>query len=649
MIHVIRRSMRASHRSLRPPGATRHNRTPLSMMGESLALCACALLAAVGATRSSSAATDGPGAQRQHAIAMHGAPEEAAGFRHFRYTNPDAPKGGRAVLGISGSFDSLNPLIIKGVAAAGVREFVVESLLTRGLNEPFTLYGLLAEAIEVPEDRSAITFHLDARARFSDGKPVTADDVLFSWEILRDRGRPNYRTYYRKVQDATRIDARTVRFTFKPESDADTIATGAPRFDREMPLIMGLMPVLPRHQFDPETFEQTSLEPFVASGPYVFGRIDRGRAITYVRDPDYWGKDLAVNRGRFNFDEIRFDYYRDASVMLESFRTGDIDVRPEEDPARWAEGYKSAAYAEGRIVKREFDIALPAGMTALAFNTRRPFFHDPRVRQALILLFDFEFINRSLYFGLFQRSESYFARSMLAANGRPADARERQLLAPFKDAVKPDVLEGRYRFPTSDGSGQNRDNWRRAFELLKAAGYEQKGGKLVHAATGQNLSFEILANTTAHPRLLASFTNDLARLGISANVRVVDSAQYQSRLNVYDFDMIQTTWPSSLSPGNEQLFRWSRKAAATDGTFNFAGVDSAAADAMISAMLSAKSAEDFVSAVRALDRVLISGDYVIPLFHVPKQWVAHWRHIKSPAVTPISGYSFDTWWIEGQR
>lgn len=619
-------------------------------MSRRIPLAIAALLLAALPARATS--PDAVELRPAHAIAMHGSPQEPAGFPHFRYVNPDAPKGGRITLGMSGSFDSLNPLIVKGVAAAGVRELVIESLLARGANEPFTLYGLLAESIEVPDDRSAITFNLHPKAAFSDRRPVTADDVLFSFEVLRDRGRPNYRTYYKKVARAERLGERRVRFTFQPEpadvADAPGGGSG-PRYDREMPLIMGLMPVLPRHHFDAETFERTSLEPFVASGPYTFGRIDRGRSITYDLDPGYWGRDLPVNRGRFNSAEIRYDYYRDASVMLEEFKTGHIDIRPEEDPARWAEGYKAPALEDGRILKRELDVAIPAGMTALAFNTRRPMLADPRVRRALMLLFDFEFINKSLYFGLFKRTRSYFERSMLSSAGRPADERERQLLAPFASSLKPEIMDGTYQLPASDGSGQNRENWRRAFALLKDAGFEQRAGKLVHAASGQPLAFEILANSTAHARLLTSFTGDLARLGIAAQVRVVDSAQYQSRLTTFDYDMIQTTWPSSLSPGNEQLFRWSRRSAATEGTFNFAGVDSPAADAMISALLSARSEPEFVSAVRALDRVLLSGEYVIPLFHVPKQWIAHWRHLKSPDKIPISGWNLDTWWVEGEK
>ncbi|PPD30127.1 MAG: ABC transporter substrate-binding protein [Hyphomicrobium sp.] len=581
-----------------------------------------------------------------HGIAMHGVVKEPAGFPHFGYVNPGAPKGGRVTLGVNGTFDSLNPLIVKGVAPNGVRDHVIESLLTRGQDEPFSLYGLLATAIEVPDDRSAITFHLHPMATFSDGKPVTTDDVLFSFDLLKEKGRPNFRTYYKKVDKAEKISDRVVRFTFKPE-DAQEVAPGAPaRFDREMPLIMGLMPVMAKHAFTAETFDRTTLLPFVASGPYTFGKIEAGRTVTYDRNPNYWGRDLPVNRGRFNFAEIRYDYFRDATTMLEAFKTGDIDLRVEEDPARWAEGYKVAAYTDGRIVKRELETTVPAGMTALAFNTRRSHFQDTRVRQALIRLFNFEFLNKSLYFGLFKRTESYFERSVLSAARRPLDLEESRLLKPYAASLKPEVLAGTYRLPETDGSGQNRDNWRQALALLKDAGYEQRGSKLVQSKTGQPLAFEILANTTAHQRMLLNFTSDLERLGIEARVRVVDSAQYQARLTTYDYDMIQVTWTSSLSPGNEQLFRWSERSAGVEGTYNFAGVKTAAADAMISAMLQATTAESFVSAVRALDRVLLSGDYVIPLFHVPKQWVAHWRHLNGPPRTPISGFSLDTWWIE---
>lgn len=568
-----------------------------------------------------------------HGIAMHGQPKQPADFSHFSYVNPQAPKGGRLTLSSFGSFDSLNPLIVKGEPAAGIREYVYETLMARGLDEPFTLYGLIAETIEVPDDRSWITFNLNPKAHFSDGAPVTAEDVLFSFELLKEKGRPNHRTYYRKVAKAERLSEHAVRFTFDNSGD------------REMPLILGLLPVLPKHLIDPQTFDSTSLKAPVGSGPYRVGRVDAGRSISYERDTNYWGKDLPVNRGRFNFDEIRFDYFREASVMFEAFKTGQVDLWLEEDPRRWASGYDFPAVADGRVVKGTFDIGLPAGMTALVFNTRRGVFADPRVREALILLFDFEWINRTLYAGLFKRTQSYFERSILASAGRPADSIERQLLAPYAGYVKPEIMEGRYELPASRGSGSNRKNQSEAFRLLTEAGYELKGGRLVSKTTGAPLTFEILAASTAQEALLLSFARDVERLGIRAKLRVVDSAQYQARLINYDYDMIQNTWVSSLSPGNEQLFRWSAAAADTPGTYNYAGVKNPAADAMIQALLAAKSEEDFVSSVRALDRVLLSGDYVIPLFYTPKQWVAYWKRLEFPEVTPLFGYNVDSWWV----
>ncbi len=571
-------------------------------------------------------------AEPMHGIALHGLPKQPADFQHFSYVNPDAPKGGRLRMSAYGSFDSLNPLIVKGVAANGIRDFVVESLMARGLDEPFTLYGLIAESVEVPDDRSSITFNLNPEARFSDGAPVTADDVLFSFELLKEKGRPNHRTYYGKVAKAERLTDHKVRFTFD--------AAG----DREIPLILGLLPVLPRHVIDAESFENTTLAPPVGSGPYRVTKVDPGRSITYTRDPNYWGKDLPVNRGRFNFDEIRIDYFREGSVMFEAFKTGQVGLWPEEDPRRWANGYDFPAVKDGRVVKADFEIGLPAGMTALVFNTRRKVFADPRVRRALIYLFDFEWINRTLYAGLYSRTQSYFERSVLSSAGRPADDLERQLLAPYAKFVKSQIMDGTYRFPSTSGTGRNRKNQSEAFRLLKEAGYELKSGRLIDKKTGRQLAFEILAASTAQEALLLSFARDVERLGIKVNLRVVDSAQYQARLTNYDYDMIQNSWPSSLSPGNEQLFRWSTAAAKSRGTYNFAGVENPAADAMINALLAAKSEEEFVSAVRALDRVLLSGDYVIPLFYTPKQWLAYWTRLKHPDKTPIFGYNVDSWW-----
>ena len=567
-------------------------------------------------------------------IAMHGEPALKSGFAHFPYVNPQAPKGGRVVLGQSGSFDNLNPLIIKGDPAAGVREFAIESLMARSLDEPFALYPLLADEISTPPDRSEVTFHINPKAHFSDGKPVTADDVLFSFNTLREKGRPNHRTYFKKVKTAERISDLGVRFVFEGGSD------------RELPLILGVMPILARHAFDAETFEQTTLKPFVSSGPYVISNVDPGVSITYTRDANYWGRDLPVNIGRFNFDEIRFDYYRDPATLLEAFQTGSIDVRSEEDPARWAEGYQIDALTDGRMIKAEFATGLPAGMLGLAFNTRRPVFANPLVREALIHLFDFEWVNRNLFHGLYKRTESYFERSYLSSQGHPADAHERELLAPFPDAVLPAIMDGTFRQPAGDGTPQDRRNAKAAFDLLAAAGYKLDGGVMKNAATGAPLTFEILAGSNGQERLFLSFKNSLSKLGIAVTIRVVDSAQYQSRLKDYDFDMVQFSWPSSLSPGNEQLFRWSSGVVNQPGSFNYPGVANPAADAMINAMLTAATAEDFASAVRALDRVLLSGHYVIPLFHIPKQWVAHWAYMKYPATIPVSGYYIDNWWTE---
>ncbi len=606
-------------------------------------IAAAAGEAATGATKSGSAESGGGAETRGapvaedtgkalHAIAMHGAPKYPPGFDHFAHTNPAAPKGGSIRLGVQGTFDSLNPLIIKGVPAAGLREFLYESLLERGLDEPFTLYAGLAWKVDMPADRTSITFHIDPEARFSDGHGVDAEDLLFSWRTLRDHGRPNHRTYYAKVTQAEAISERAVRFELGDGSD------------RELPLILGLMPILPAHLLTEDSFTKTSLAPPVGSGPYVITDVEPGRSVTYARNKEWWGRDRPSHRGRFNFDEIKFEYFRDGSALFEAFKSGRLDVRKEESPTQWAEGYDIPAVREGRLEKKEFPVGLPAGMTALAMNTRREVFADPRVREAMIELFDFEWVNQNLFHGLYTRSQSYFARSELSSNGKPADARERELLKPFADKVLPSILEGRHALPKTAGDGRNRDAWRRAMVMFNKAGYRLKDGVLRHGQTGKSLSFEMLAASVAQQRLFLAYARDLKRLGIDAKVRVVDSTQYQSRLKTYDYDMIQTHWSSSLSPGNEQLFRWSSQMVEREGSFNFAGVANPAVDAMIEALLAADSREDFVSAVRALDRVLLSGHYVVPLFHVEAQWVAHWERLRMPDRTPLFGYQLDTWW-----
>ncbi len=572
-------------------------------------------------------------AQPVTAIAIQGEPKFGPGFANFNSVNPQAPKGGRLVQGVLGSFDTTNPFIIKGVPVAGVRDNVTESLLARGIDEPFSLYGLIAESVEMPDDRSEVTFNLNPKARFSDGRPVTASDVLFSFENLRDKGRPNHRAYFKKVVTTERLSDLKVRFVFENGGD------------RELPLILGVMPILASHVLTSETFEQTSLAPFIGSGPYTMAVIDAGRSITYARNLDYWGLDLPVNRGRFNFDELRYEYFRDDNVMFEAFKNGDLDVRFEDNPALWSQGYDFPGIRDGRIVKAEIARQQPAGMTALVFNTRRPIFANRAVRQALIQLFDFEFVNRSLFNGLYKRTESFFERSMLSSVGRAADEEEMRLLAPFAGSVGGDVMAGQSRLPKTDGSGRNRANLQKALQILTDAGFKTVDGRLVDPASAKPLAFEMLVNS-AQQRLLSGFVADLSRLGISMSIRQVDSAQYQARLRTYDYDMIQTSWPSSLSPGNEQLFRWSGAVGRQDGSFNFAGVDNPAADAMIAAMLAARSPAAFVSAVHALDRVLLSGDYVIALYHVPRYWIAHASRIRYPEQAPMVGLLLDTWWTD---
>jgi peptide/nickel transport system substrate-binding protein len=393
-------------------------------------------------------------AAEQHALAMHGLPALADGFNNFGYVDPKAPKGGRLVESTLGTFDTLNPFVVKGLAVQAVRNYVVESLMTRGFDEPFTLYGLLARSIETDTARTFITFHIDPRAKFSDGRPVTSEDVIFSWQILRDKGRPNFRTYYAKVAAAEAIDARTVRFDL---SGSD---------DRELPLILGLMPVLPKHAVDPATFEDTSFQPPIGSGPYVVGAVDPGKSITFRRNPDYWGRDLAVNRGLWNFDEVRFDYYRDANTQFEAFKKGLFDVISERDPSRWESAYDFPALRDGRVVKEEFPNGLPKGLNGFVFNTRRAVFSDARVREAISLLFDFAWINKNYFFGRYERTMSYFDGSELSSHGIPADARERALLASYPGAVRSDILEGTWSPASGDGSGRDRETLKRALALF---------------------------------------------------------------------------------------------------------------------------------------------------------------------------------------
>jgi len=576
-------------------------------------------------------AAPGPAA---HGIAMHGAPTLPPGFAHLPYAHPLAPRSGRITLALQGGFDSLNPFIVRGVAPDLVGRFVVQSLMARSLDEPFTLYGLVARQVETPRDRSRVTFHLDPAARFSDGRPVSAADILFSFTLLRDHGRPFYRANFEPIRDARMLDPLTIRFGLEGIGD------------RELPLLLGLMPVFAQHATPEAFFSETSFRPLLGSGPYRVSEVRPGERIVLTRREDYWAADLPVHRGYFNFEEIRTDFYRDANTLFEAFKTGLADFRTETDPGRWHTGYDFPAMQSGRVRRGTLPIAAPKGMNGYVFNTRRPLFSDGRVREALGFAFDFEWVNRNLFFGAYRRSASYFDGSDLSARGVPASEAERRLLAPFPDAVRPDILSGAWRPPRSDGSGRDRAVAQRALALLAEAGWELDLGTLRDRVTGQAMAFEIMVLSRQQERLALNFASGLARIGVSAAVRLVDDAQFWRRLSTFDFDMVQWTWPVSPSPGNEQRLRWGSQSADRPGTLNYAGARSPAVDRMIDAMLAAETRPDFVAAVRALDRVLLSGHYVVPLFHSPDQWIACDAALHHPPTIPLLGLPIELWWRE---
>ena len=587
-------------------------------------LLAAAILPAPG--------NQGARAAEAHAIAMHGTPALPADFSAMPYANPAAPKGGRVVWGILGTFDSLNPLIVRGLAVQQMRGYVIESLMARGNDEAFTLYGLIAKTVETDEARSYVTFRLDPRARFSDGKPVTSDDVLFSWALLRDKGRPNHRQYYAKVARAEAPDPMTVRFDLAGAND------------RELPLILGLMPALPRHAIDPATFEDTTMAGPVGSGPYRVSAVRPGASVTLTRNPDYWGRNLPVNRGLWNFDEIRFDFYRESNGQFEAFKRGLYDFRVEHEPLRWHSGYDFSAVRSGEVIRDTIKPGVPQPSEFLVFNTRRSVFSDIRVRKALTLLFDFEWINKNYFFDLYRRTASFYAGSELSAYGRDADARERELLKPYLSTIAPDILDGSYRLPVTDASGRDRSTLRSALALLSEAGYELDGAVLRNRTSKIPFTFEILATTRDQERIALAYQRDLKRAGIEVTVRAVDPVQFDQRRLGYEFDMLQNRWDQSLSPGNEQSFYWGSEAADIPGTRNYMGAKDPAVDAMIAAMLAAHERPAFISAVRALDRVLMSGFYGIPVFNVAEQWIARWNRIEKPSTTALSGYLPETWW-----
>ncbi len=579
-------------------------------------------------------------AEPSHAIAMHGAPALPPDFKAFPYVNPDAPKGGKITYGVEGTFNSVNPFIVQGDAARGLfdQSFgynVFESLLARSRDEAFTLYPLIAKSVETDDDRSFVEFTLDERAQFSDGQPVTVDDVVFSMELLHDKARPLYRRWIDNVAEMAVTGPDKVRFTLKPEAD------------REMPLLLSLLPILPKHATDAEKFDKSTLQPMIATGPYTIDKVDPGQSITLKRNPDYWAKDIPSKAGFDNYDEIQIIYFRDENTMFEAFKKGLLDVFTEGSTKRWAEGYDFPAVTDGRVVKSVFHDELPSGMYGFVFNTRREVFNNREVRRALADLFDFEWANQNLFSGAYTRTKSFFDGSELSSAGRPAGKRELAFFQTHPDAALPEALDGTLQPAVSDGSGRDRHFMRSAFDRLRAAGYELVD-KVMTGPEGKPLSFEILLRGKGGEALATAWQRTLGNLGIDVTIRSVDDAQYQQRLQTYDFDVILQFYYSSLSPGAEQIGRWGSGSRDLEGTYNFAGVADKAVDDAIQNLLNAWTKEEFVSAVRAYDRVLLSGFYVVPLYHLDEQRVAHASAIHHPEKTAIYGYQLQTWWRDQQ-
>ena len=577
-------------------------------------------------------------AQTTHGIAMYGTPALPPDFVSLPYANPDAPKGGRIVFGESGGFDSLNPFILKGNAPAGVSALTVETLMGRSYGEPFALYGLLAESVETDEARSFVAFTLREGARFSDGSPVTPEDVLWSFETLGTKGSPRYASAWAKIAKAEKTGPRTVRFTFNTA-------------DRELPLILGLRPILKKAQWDGKDFTVSSLDAIIGSGPYVIGPFEPGRYISYVRNPDWWGADLPFNRGQHNFDEVRYDYFGDGGVVFEAFKAGDITSYREANSAAWASNYAFPAVQSGDVVLAEIPHQRPSGIDGFVFNTRREIFADWRVREALIQAFNFEFINQTLTGGVQPRITSYFSNSVLGMTpGTPAEGREQALLAPFADSLLPGALEG-YALPVSDGSEANRKGIREATRLLEEAGWTVQNGVLTNAA-GTPFAFDILLVQGEDDMLSIAniYIEALRRLGIAVTVTSVDSAQYKERTNAYDFDMTHYIRSLSLSPGNEQTLYWGSAGVTEPGTRNWMGMNSPAAEAMIKTLLTATDPEEFTAATRALDRVLTSGRYVVPIWYSDVSRIAHAKQLHYPDRLPIYGdwlgFQPDVWWYQ---
>ena len=574
-------------------------------------------------------------AEPRHGFSVFGDLKYGPDFERFEYTSPEAVKGGSVTLSTLGTYDNTNPFILKGVAAAGAAG-IYDTLTVGSLDEPSAYYGLVAESIDVADDRGSVTFRLRPEARFHDGEPVRADDVAWTFEALVTEGHPRYRSYYADVAGVEVIDELTVRFDFEVTDNL------------ELPLIVGQLPVLPKHFWEDREFASTTLDPLLGSGPYRFGKIDPGRSVAYERVEDYWAEDLPVQRGQNNFDTLRYDYYRDLTVALEALKAGDVDFRREFISKNWATAYDFPALDEGRVVREEIPDESMQVAQAFVFNLREPKYQDPRVREALSWTFDFEWANENLFYGAYSRLSSYFQGSELQATGVP-EGRELEILEPFRDELPAAVFEAPFELPVTDGSGNVRRELRQALRLFKEAGYEVRDGTMVNASTGEPFAMDLMIRQPSVEKIGLAWRKTLERLGIELGVRVVDSAQYEKRVEDFDFDVITNLWLFTESPGNEQYDYWHSRSANEPGSSNVAGIADPVVDAIIPLIVNADSREEQVAAARALDRVLVNRHYTLLQYYGPTYRVAYANKFERPEVAPKNAFGLNTWWVDPDK
>ena len=573
-------------------------------------------------------------ANKMHGIAMHGLPMHGSDEKHLPYVNPDAPKGGVLRLGVYGSFYNLNRIAFKGSRAAGLG-YINDTLMRRVWDEAFSLYGLIAEYAEMPEDRSSITFYINPKAKFHDGSPITREDVLFSLETFQNKGTPNQKKTYGKVIKTELVDQNGIKMIFVNNED------------KELPLIIaGFLPIVPKKYYENIDVTKTFLDIPLGSGPYTIESLEPGRQIKYQRVKDYWAKDLLANKGQYNFDTLIYDYYKDSNVLLEAFKVGEYDYRREYNAKRWQSNYAFDAVDRGDVILQEMKNDRPTGMNALVMNSRKEIFNNPQVRLALSYAYDHEWINKALYNNAYTRTDSYFDNSPLASSGLPSE-NELKLLNPWKNQLPKEIFNQTYQPPVSDGSGMPRDNLRIAKKILEGEGWFVEDGKLMK--DGKEFAFEFLIVSPSVEKIALAFQKTLEVLGITMSVRTVDSSQYQARMLNYDFDMIKASWNVSLSPGNEQQFYWGSEVGKKDGSKNYAGVNSPVVDSLIETLIGAKTREELTTAIHALDRVLLWGHYVIPLYHSNTDRIAYWNFLEFPDEIPLYGLVIESWWANSEK